>query len=150
MSIGEGCTRHQQNVATWIIDCRSAVGGLAISFNCWYCIFGQCWSYDKFFACFSAIKQFSWQFEKFFHKINTPLYRYTYARTCIDMHIRTHAHTHKLAHAQRHACISYSGSGRGDFLPHNYEALLVLTEYPRILLLQTVLVCEEVFSNIFL
>lgn len=84
-----------------------------------------------------------------FHKINTPLYRYTCACTCIDMHVDTYACTHKLTHAQRHACISYSSSDKEDFLPHNFKAFLVLTEYPTILLLQRVLVCEEVFSNIF-
>lgn len=92
----KGRTRHQQNVAPWIIDCCSAVGGLAVSFNCWDCIFRQRWSYDIFLTRFSAIKQFSWHFKKFFHKINTPLHRYTLLYTC--WYIYTHMHTDQFTH----------------------------------------------------
>lgn len=139
-------TRHQQNVATWIIDCCSAVGGLAVSFNCWDCVFRQCWSYDIFFTRFSAIKQFSWQFKNFFHKINAPLYRCTLLYMCWYTYTHTHVQADEFTHV--YASIPYSSSDKGDFLPHTFKTCLVLNEYPTILLSQTVLVCEEVFSNI--
>lgn len=150
MSIGEACTRHQQNVAAWIIDCCSAVGRLAISFNCWYSVFRQCWSYDNVFAYFSAIKQSSWQFKKFFRGISTPLYRHTHTCTGIDMHVHVCAHTQ--AHTRTTTCVfvlQQGSSDKRDFLPYNFKAFLVLTEYSKILLLQTVLVCEKVFPDIF-
>lgn len=84
MSIGEGCTRHQQNVASRVIDCCSAVGGFPISFNCWYWIFRHCWSYDNFFL--PSFLQLSNLADSFFNKtLNcTDIHRPLYVSVCIQ------------------------------------------------------------------
>lgn len=77
---------------------------------------------------------------------------------CTDTHtpVQVSTHTHIGTHAQVHTramtcmfVLQQCSSDKGDFLPYNFKAFLVLTEYPKILLLQTVLVCEKVFPDIF-
>lgn len=94
-----------------------------------------------FWPTFLQLSNLADSFKRFYHKINAPLYRYMHACACIDGHVDT-----QLAHTQRCACNSCSD--KGDFLPSHFKAFLVLTEYPRILLSQPVLVHEEVFPNI--